>query len=142
MPENERSIETGALPDPDRIRRVSPNASFTQDLGSELRKAAQQRMQSAARPNLSEVVVELRKLVQLLRRTLVPVSPPAAFVKELGDQLWAEGIQLDEARQQRWRWLMVGGVVGSAVSLAGVVTAVLLKKRSGHTQANKPLGVA
>ena len=87
-------------------------------------------------------MVELRKIAQLLRRTLVPVHARSAFRVDLGDNLLAESIELFGARQQRWRWLMVGGVVGSAVSLAGVVAAVLLRKRNGHAHAKKPLSVA
>ena len=133
---------TGEAPPSARVARAIPNAGFAQDLGAELRRAAQQRIQSVTRPQVGEVVLELRKLIQLLRRTLVPVNPRATFREALGDRLFSEGIELAAARQQRWRWLMVGGVVGSAVSLAGVVTAVLLRRRNGHAQAKKPLTVA
>ena len=87
--------------------RVQPSAHFAWDLGQEIRKAAQQQIGSAAGVSLNDMVVELRRLVCLLCRTLVPVPPSAEFVRTLGMQMRAQAVDLIQARERRWRWLML-----------------------------------
>jgi len=116
--------------------RVQPSAHFARDLGQEIRKAAQQQIGSAAGVSLNDMVVELRRLVCLLCRTLVPVPPSAEFVRTLGMQMRAQAVDLIQARERRWRWLMVGGVVGSVMSVLGVVATVLLRRRVNGAHAS------
>lgn len=123
------------------VSRVIPRARFVQGLGEEIHRAARQRMGYQAGASIEEVVIELRKLVRLLRRTLVPVQARSGFARTLGSQLQARATELTMTRQRRWRLLMVGGVVGSALSLVGLVTALLLRRRNGRLQPNKPMGV-
>jgi len=108
---------------------VQPNPRFARDLGQEIRKAAQQQIGSTTRSSLCGMVVELRKVVCLLCETLIPVRPSAEFVRSLGKQLRAHAADLIQARERRWRWVLLGGVVGSIVSVLGVVATVLLRRR-------------
>ncbi len=116
--------------------RIAPRAGFAHDLGTEIRQAAARRMGRRRAP-LADVVVELRKLVRLLRETLVPVQPRAEFVESLGGQLREQVLVIAASRRQKWRWLMVGGVVGSLLSLAGVIAALLLHRRSTRLHAGE-----
>ena len=86
-----------------------------------------------------DMVVELRKLVRLLCKTLVPVRANAAFMRALGHDLDVSAREIVAARQERVRWLMVGGVVGS---LLGVLAALFLRRKNGCVDAKKPLGAA
>jgi hypothetical protein len=116
--------------------RAVPSARFVHDLDEDVRRAARQRMeQLGLQPTIpfEEMVVELRKLVRLLRKTLVPVSPRSTIVQRIGGQLQERAIAVyaqPKARQQRW--LMVGGVVGSVLSVGGLVAAYVLRRRDGH----------
>jgi len=114
------------------VPRAIPSSRFAQDLGQEIRRAAQQKIDSMRGTPLSDVVIELRRLIYLLRRTLVPVHPPAAFTVLLGGELRAEAAAWYVTRTQRRRWLMLGGVVGSLLSLLGVVAAVLVRRHNDH----------
>ena len=109
--------------------RVQPSAGFAQSLGQEIRQAAQQQIGPSPAVSFTDMIVELRKLVRLLCQTLVPVLPSATFVRVLGTQLRAEAADLIQARERRWRWLMLGGVVGSVMSVLGVVATVVLRRR-------------
>jgi hypothetical protein len=133
------------------VPRALPNAQFVQDLDQEIRRAARQRMEKAGiRPSVpfEEMVVELRKLVRLLRKTLIPIRPRAEFARALGQQaeMWAT-LEITAHQQQRRLWI-VGGMVGSALSVVGVMTALLLRRRNGHNNgssqvhAEKPAGAA
>jgi hypothetical protein len=130
------------------VPRASPSARFVQDLELEIRRAARQRMEEAGiRPSMpfEEMVIELRKLVRLLRKTLVPICPRAEFSRMLGQEIEARAEIVTTVQQQR-RWLMVGGVVGSLLSVLGLFAAFLLRRRNGHShsrmQAKKPVGAA
>jgi hypothetical protein len=96
------------------------------------------------------MVIELRKLVRLLRRTLVPLKAPPEFAQPLGRQLEAEAIQVTMQQQHR-RWLVVGGVVGSLISVVGLSAALLMRRHNGNghnghnhngVQAKEPAEVA
>ena len=115
--------------------RASPNAQCVDDLDLEIRRAARQRMeQLGVQPVISceEMVIELRKLVRLLRRALVPVQPRLEYSRALGDQLQGYATTVTDVRPSRRRWWMVGGLVGSLASVAGVALALVLRRRNGH----------
>ena len=125
--------------------RALPNAQFVRDLDQEIRSAARQRMeQLGVQPIIpfEEMVIELRKLVRLLRKTLVPVQPRLEYSRVLGDQLQGYAttvtyvqsarVQIARVQPSRRRWWMVGGVLGSLVSVAGVALALVLRRRDGH----------
>ena len=118
------------------IPRTIPHADFVRNLGQEIGQAARQRMRRAPEMPFEATVVELRKLIRLLCETLVPIQPRLAFVQELGGELVRTGLRPGAAQvrpgdQERWRWLMIGSAVGSLLSLLGVLTALLLRRR--HT---------
>ena len=134
--------------DPLQVPRVLPSTRFVQDLDQDIRRAARQQMQKAGiGPSVpfEEMVIELRKLVRLLRRTLVPLQLRADFTRALGQRLEAQAIVVTTVQQQR-RWLMVSGMVGSLLSVLGLVAALLLRRRGGQNhnrvRAKKPVGVA
>jgi hypothetical protein len=113
---------------------VLPSTDFVRKLGAEIGRAAREKMgYGAGLPRVTvsfeDRVIELRRWVRLLRQTLVPVQPRAAFRAALGRQLRSDAIQVQVARQNRWRWLVIGSAVGSVVSLLGVLTALLLRQR-------------
>ena len=130
------------------IPRVLPSTRFVQDLNQDIRHAAGQQMRKAGlTPGLSfeEMVIELRKLVRLLHKTLVPVQPQEEFTRALGQQLKAQAVVVSTVQHKR-RWLMVSGMVGSLLSLLGLLAALLLRRRNGRgnnrVHAEKPVGVA
>ena len=117
--------------------RAMPNARFVHDLDEDVRRAARQRMEKLGiQPVIpfEEMVIELRKLVRLLRRTLVPVCPEQAYVQRTGRRLQKDAVvAYAQPRQRQQRWLMFGGVLGSVLSVGGLVAAVLLRRRNnGH----------
>jgi hypothetical protein len=117
------------------VPRALPSARFVQDLDLEIRRAARRKMEkSGIRPRVpfEEMVIELRKLVRLLRKTLVPVQPRAEFTRALGQRIEAQAVTVVSTQHQHRRWLMLGGLVGSLLSLAGLLAALLLRKRNGH----------
>jgi hypothetical protein len=127
-----------------------PRTHFVRDLDQEIRRAARQRMERMGvrapfgEPKgapFEEMIIELRKLVRLLRKTLVPVQPRLEFAQVLGEQLQVRTADRMGARPRQWRWLMVGGVVGSVLSLLGLLAALLLRRRNGRLHTNKPVGV-
>ena len=121
--------------------RAVPNAQFISSLGQDIYRAASARVGGSGLP-FHDMVVELRKLVRLLQRTLVPVLARPAFVEDLGTELDDGARELFSARQERVRWLMLGGVLGSVLSLVGVLAALLLRRRNGRLDAKRPLGVS
>ena len=122
--------------------RVIPSSGFVRDLGEEIQRAAYQRVGHGLKGGpFDDVVIELRKLARLLRRTLVPVSPRVEFTRALRGQLAVSASETLTTRQQRRRWLVLGGAVGSVISLAGLVAALLLRRRNQHLRTSKPFGV-
>ena len=121
--------------------RAVPNAQFISSLGQDIYRAAYAKVGGSG-PPFHEMVVELRKLVRLLQRTLVPVLAKPAFVEDLHMELDAGARELFVARQERVRWLMLGGVLGSVLSLVGVLAALLLRRRNGRLDAKRPLGAS
>jgi hypothetical protein len=113
--------------------RAMPNARFVRDLDQEVRRAARQRMaELGIQPAIpfEEMVIQLRKLVRLLRKTLVPVSPGTEAIQQTSRQLQERAaIVYAQPRTRQQRWLMVGGVVGSLLSLGGLVAAYVLRRR-------------
>jgi hypothetical protein len=120
--------------------RAVPSSRFVSSLGQDIYRAAYARV-GGTRPPFQDVVVELRKLVRLLRRTLVPVLARPAFVQDLQAELDAGAKEMILVRQERVRWLMLGGVLGSALSLVGVLAALFLRKRNGRLDAKRPIGI-
>jgi hypothetical protein len=118
------------------VPRALPNTRFVQNLDQDIRRTARQQMdQVGIRPSVpfEEMVIELRKLVRLLRKTLVPLKAPLEFAQPLGRQLEAEAIQVTMQQHQR-RWLVVGGVVGSLISVVGLSAALLRRWHNGNNQ--------
>jgi hypothetical protein len=118
---------------------MSPRARFAQSLGDEIRRAAYERLEEPRTVPFEDVIVELRKLIRLLCKTLVPVQPRAEFVQELEEQLRMEAAELALIRQERWWWIIAGSLLGSLISLVGVIAALLLRRRNGRPQVKKPL---
>jgi hypothetical protein len=121
--------------------RAVPSTRFIHTLGQDIQDAAYQRLGQPSIP-LHQMVVELRKLVRLLRRTLVPVCARTGYVRALGRDLDAAAREMIAIRQQRVRWLVLGGALGSALSLLGVLTAILVRRRNGRVHVGKPLGLS
>jgi len=115
--------------------RAVPNARFTRMLREDIYHAAYQRMGRPSTAPLQSMVVELRKLVRLLCKTLVPVCPPQRFVNALERDLEMVARDMIAIRQQRMRWLMLGGVLGSAISILWVIGATLSRHRNGRAHA-------
>jgi hypothetical protein len=114
-----------------------PSARFVHDLNQDVRRAARQRLeQLGIQPAIpfEEMVIELRKLVRLLRRTLVPVSPGARYIQRTGRGLQQQAVVVAQSKQNQQRWLMVGGVLGSVLSVSGLLAALLLRKRNNNQQ--------
>ena len=136
------------------VPRALPNTRFVQNLDQDIRRTARRQMeQMGVRPSVpfEEMVIELRKLVRLLRKTLVPLKAPPKFVQPLGRRLEAEAIQVTMQQQQQRRWLVVGGVVGSLISVVGLSAALLMRRHNGNghnghnhngVQAREPAEVA
>jgi hypothetical protein len=91
--------------------------------------------------SFDDMVIELRKLVRLLCETLIPIQPRSDFVLTLERHLQSTAAAQIADRQRRRRWLMVGSVIGSALSFVGVVTALVLRRRNGRVQTNKPVSM-
>jgi len=121
--------------------RAMPNARFVHNLDQDVRRAARQRMeQLGIQPTIpfEEMVVELRKLVRLLRKTLVPVPPENQFAQRTRRQLRAQAVVVyAQPKQRQQRWLMVGGVLGSILSVGGLVAAYILRKRNNGDKKTK-----
>jgi hypothetical protein len=124
------------------IPRATPSARFIQGLGREIQAAARRQVGTERGMPFEEMVVELRKLVRLLCKTLVPVEPSSGFTAALRGELVESAEQSFSERHRRARWLMVGGVLGSALSLLGLVAALLLRRRNGRLHTKKPVGAA
>lgn len=115
--------------------RAVPNARFTHMLREDIYHAAYQKMGRPSSASLQSMVVELRKLVHLLRKTLIPVCPPQSFVNALERDLETAAREMIAVRQQRMRLLMLGGMLGSAISILWVIAAALLRRRNGRAHA-------
>jgi hypothetical protein len=113
-----------------------PSARFVHDLDQDVRRAARKRMKELGiQPTIpfEEMVIELRKLVRLLRRTLVPVSPEPNYIQRTGSRLQEQAVAVyAQPRLRQQRWLMVGGVLGSVLSVGGLIAAVILRKRNNE----------
>ena len=120
---------------------VVPNTQFARNLGAEIHRAARQKVGYRSSAQFNDMIIELRRLVRLLRQTLVPVQPRPAFVRTLEAQLIEDTFEAMVIRQKRVRLLVVGGLVGSALSVLGLLAALLLRKRNGRLHTNKPVGV-
>jgi hypothetical protein len=118
--------------------RAEPNADFVQTLEQSIQRAAYQHI-GRPRPSFDRMVIELRKLVRLLCRTLVPIQPRSAFVSALQRDLEETASDLLLVRQERVWWLILGGVLGTVLSLLGLLAALLLRRRNGRMDAKKPL---
>ena len=121
------------------VPRAIPSARFIQGLGREIQVAARRQVGTEGALPFEEMVVELRKLVRLLYRTLVPMEPRPGFTAALGSDLVVSAEQSFAYRHHRARWLVVGGVLGSALSLLGLAAALLLRRRNGRLHTNRPV---
>ena len=80
-------------------------------------------------------VARLTELAGQFKEVLVPVTPQPAFQARLRETLLAAASQRLAAQKEsrvaaiRRRWVLVGAGVGSALSVAGIVAAVLLHQR-------------
>ncbi|MBN1139246.1 MAG: hypothetical protein JXM73_21905 [Anaerolineae bacterium] len=140
-PDQDRSGVRSALI---RMSGVIPSADFVRKLGAEIGRTAREKMGHAARMpgarapwnrlSFEDRVIDLRRWVRLLRQTLAPVQPRQAFRTALSQQLQLDAIQIRIARQNRWRWLVIGSAVGSVVSLLGVLAARVLRQRQARAR--------
>jgi len=122
------------------LTRAVPDSHFVHGLSEDIHRAALQRIGTSSTVPFQDMVIELRKLVRLLQRMLVPVRPNAEFVGALGERLEESAAQTIAARRQRMRWLMLGGVLGSVLSFLGVIAALLLRRRQDPPQKKKAVG--
>jgi hypothetical protein len=91
----------------------------------------EERADKSGEPMVEEKSSETtRELTEWLRRAMVPVDPPAAFVRSLGRELVEASHRQRQAARRLRRGLIIGAAaLGSAVS-AGLVTLLLLRRRS------------
>ncbi len=82
-------------------------------------------------------VTSLLRLSQRLKETLAPVAPSLAFRQQLKGSLISAAVKRAEERARdshipflRRRWVLIGAAAGSALSVAGIVAAILLRHRS------------
>jgi len=116
--------------------RAMPSARFVHNLDRDVRRAARQRMEELGiQPAIpfEEMVTELRKLVRLLRKTLVPISPETRYIQRTERQLQEQAVAVYAQTKQRQQRLLIGGVLGSILSVGGLVVAFVLRRRNnGH----------
>ena len=122
------------------VPRAVPSTRFVHDLGQDIHRAAYHQVGHEPPVPFQDMVIELRKLIRLLRKTLVPICPRESFVRSLELSLDASANKMIAVRQQRMRWLMVGGMLGSAISVLGVVAALMMRRRQDRPQTKKPVG--
>ena len=125
-----------------RMSGVIPSTDFVRKLGAEIGRTAREKMgygagMPGAKMPFEDRVIDLRRWIRLLRQTLVPVQPRQAFKTALDKQLQFDAIQVQIARQNRWRWLVIGSAVGSVLSLLGVLAALLLRQRQTRPRTQK-----
>ncbi len=120
------------------LAQVAPRGDFVRRLGQEIGRTARERAGYNAVRAFDERVIELRRLVHLLRQTLRPVQPRPAYRQALAEQLYASALQVT-VQPGRMRWLVIGSAIGSLLSLIGVLTALLLRQRRTHPRSNAPL---
>ena len=123
------------------VPRTAPRTDFVRDLRQDIQRTAVQKMGYAPAVPFQDMVIELRKLVRLLCKTLVPVCPSQIFVRSLAEDLDDYAHEMIVVRQRRARWLMLGGVLGSALSLLGVIAALARRRRQDCPRAKKPIGI-
>ncbi len=82
-------------------------------------------------------VTSLLRLSQRLKETLAPVAPSLAFRQQLKGSLISAAVKRAEEKARdshipflRRRWVLIGAAAGSALSVAGIVAAILLRHRS------------
>ena len=77
-------------------------------------------------------------IAERVKAALVPVTPSPAFEAGLKQDLLEAAIQRAEEKEEkkrvsflRRRWVLIGAaVVGSALSVAGIIAALLLRQRA------------
>jgi len=109
--------------------RAMPSTRFVHDLEEDVRRAAREEMeQLGIQPAVAfeEVVIELRRLVHLLRETLVPVVPGKGCVERIRHQLQRRAPVVYAQPRRRQRWFLVG----SALSVGSLIAALLLRRRN------------
>jgi len=83
------------------------------------------------KPQNQQQAGALMSTAERLKQALVPVDPSAAFVRRLGRELVEAARRQQERGQRIRRGVVIGAAaLGSALSVAGVVTLVLLRRRA------------
>ena len=84
-----------------------------------------------AAPDELSYLRPLMELAERLRCTMVPVEPSATFVQSLGRELIEAARRRQAATQRLRRGIVIGAAaLGSALSLAGLVALVLVRRRA------------
>ncbi|HEY77092.1 MAG TPA: hypothetical protein G4O00_13120 [Thermoflexia bacterium] len=93
-------------------------------------------------PEEMAYLTPLMEIAERLKETLVPVEPPATFVRSLRRELVDAARRRQSATQRLHRGLVIGAAaLGSVLSLAGVV-ALILRRRRGRLHAQPSAGTA
>jgi hypothetical protein len=72
----------------------------------------------------------LMTIAEQLKETMVPIEPPAAFVLSLGQELREAALQQKKNARQFRRSIFIGAAaLGSVISVAGVVTLIVRRRR-------------
>jgi hypothetical protein len=120
------------------LPRARLDSAFAHHLGDEIQRMAQREVRPRRRLTWpwQRRAADVEWLVRLLQQTLVAVRPRPEFVHTLYGQLDVDAAQLTVARQPTWRrWLVMGSLVGSVLSLLGLLAALFFRRRDG--QVNK-----
>jgi hypothetical protein len=80
----------------------------------------------------------LLSIADQLKRVLTPVAPRPDFESRLRESLLAAAVQRSTLSGRngrapglvRRRWVLIGAAAGSLLSMAGIITAVILRQRS------------
>lgn len=82
-------------------------------------------------PDEAEQLRPLMDVAEHVKATLIPVEPSAAFVRTLGRELVEAARHQQTAARRLRRGLVIGAAaVGSALSVAGVVALIVMRRRS------------
>ena len=88
-------------------------------------------------PTYKEELGPLLRIADQVKAALLPVAASSEFEAGLKQDLLEAAIQRAEEREQRQqvsflrrRGLLIGAAVGSVLSVAGIITALLLRQRS------------
>jgi hypothetical protein len=87
-------------------------------------------------PDHEGELTPLLQIAQRIRETLVPVAPSPEFEASLKRELLTAAVKRAEAQKSRnhspllqRRGVLIGAAVGSAISVAGIIAALLWRQR-------------